>query len=67
MVQTLEIIRQLKKFKLERASRYGIKLMGIFGSYARGQQDDKCLYRLYGIGAVFSSETGTIAEFEVRE
>ena len=40
MVQTPEIIRQLKKFKLESASRYGIKLMGIFGSYARGQQDE---------------------------
>ena len=35
MVQTPEIIKQLKKFKLESASRYGIKLMGIFGSYAR--------------------------------
>lgn len=40
MVQTPEIIKQLKKFKLESASRYGINLMGIFGSYARGQQDE---------------------------
>ena len=40
MVQTPEIINQLKKFKFESASRYGIKLMGIFGSYAREQQDE---------------------------
>lgn len=40
MVQTPEIIKQLKKFKFECAAKYGIKFMGIFGSYARGQQDE---------------------------
>lgn len=41
MVQTIEIIRLLKNFKVESSSKYGIKLMGIFGSYARGQQNEK--------------------------
>ncbi len=40
MISTAEIISLLKKFKRESARKYGIKTLGIFGSFARGQQDD---------------------------
>lgn len=40
MVSKREIIRLLKKFKRESASKYGIKTLGIFGSFARDQQDE---------------------------
>ena len=40
MITTNEIITLLKRFKAETASRYGIKSMGIFGSYVRNQQTE---------------------------
>lgn len=40
MKSTAEIIHILKKFKEESASKYGIKSLGIFGSFARNQQDE---------------------------
>ena len=40
MITTNEIITLLKRFKAETASRYGIKSMGLFGSYARNQQTE---------------------------
>lgn len=35
---TAEVIRILKKFKKECSYKYGIKSLGIFGSFARNQQ-----------------------------
>ena len=40
MITTNEIITLLKRFKAETASRYGIKSMGLFGSYVRNQQTE---------------------------
>lgn len=40
MKSTAEIIHILKRFKEESASKYGIKSLGIFGSFARNQQDE---------------------------
>ncbi len=40
MKSTTEIIHILKRFKEESASKYGIKSLGIFGSFARNQQDE---------------------------
>lgn len=40
MKSTTEIISILKKFKEESACKYGIKSLGIFGSFARNQQDE---------------------------
>ena len=53
MVSTTDIIDRLKIFKAQSASKYKIKFMGLFGSYARQQQDEKsdvdvfilCVYR----------------------
>lgn len=40
MISTAEIIKVLKKFKAESAHKYGITSLGIFGSFARSQQDE---------------------------
>lgn len=40
MITTSEIVNLLRHFKARAASRYGIKSMGIFGSYARNQQTE---------------------------
>lgn len=40
MISTTEIIKVLKKFKAESAHKYGITSLGIFGSFARSQQDE---------------------------
>lgn len=41
MQSTAEIIKVLKKFKNASAHKYGICTLGIFGSFARGQQDEQ--------------------------
>ena len=41
MVSTTEIIQLLKCFKETSAHKYGIRTLGIFGSFARNQQDEK--------------------------
>ena len=38
-MNTAEVINILKKFKMDSAHKYGIKSLGIFGSFARNQQD----------------------------
>ena len=40
MKSTAEIISILKKFKQESAHKYAFKSLGIFGSFARNQQDE---------------------------
>ena len=40
MLSTKEVINILKKFKAESASKYGIKSLGLFGSFARNQQKE---------------------------
>jgi predicted nucleotidyltransferase len=40
MKSTTEIIHILKRFKQESAHKYGINSLGIFGSFARNQQDE---------------------------
>jgi predicted nucleotidyltransferase len=40
MKTTGEIISLLQAFKAKSASKYGINTLGIFGSYARSQQDE---------------------------
>ena len=40
MMDTVEIVKILKKFKAESAHKYGIKSLGIFGSLARCQQNE---------------------------
>ena len=40
MMDTVEIVKILKKFKAESAHKYGIKSLGIFGSFARCQQNE---------------------------
>ena len=40
MISTKEVITILKKFKTESASKYGIKSLGLFGSFARNQQKE---------------------------
>lgn len=39
-MNTAEVINILKKFKTDSAHKYGIKSLGIFGSFARNQQDE---------------------------
>ena len=39
-MNTAEVINILKKFKMDSAHKYGIKSLGIFGSFARNQQDE---------------------------
>jgi hypothetical protein len=41
MKTTDEIIHILKTFKNKSAAKYGIHKLGIFGSYARSQQDEQ--------------------------
>lgn len=41
MQNTAEIINVLKHFKKVYAHKYGIRTLGIFGSFARGQQDEQ--------------------------
>ncbi len=41
MQSKAEIIDILKRFKKASARKYGIRRLGIFGSFARGQQNDK--------------------------
>lgn len=41
MKSTTEIIHILKRSKQESAHKYGIKSLGIWGSFARKQQDNK--------------------------
>jgi predicted nucleotidyltransferase len=40
MKTTSEIVRLLKGFKKRSAAKYGINTLGIFGSYARSQQNE---------------------------
>lgn len=40
MKSTVEIISILKRFKRDSACKYGIQSLGIFGSFAREQQDE---------------------------
>lgn len=40
MKSTAECIQLLKQFKLDRAETYGIRKLGLFGSVARGEQQD---------------------------
>jgi len=40
MLSTKEIIRILKKFKVDSATKYGITSLGLFGSFARNQQNE---------------------------
>ncbi|WP_270437776.1 nucleotidyltransferase family protein [Bacteroides bouchesdurhonensis] len=39
-MNTAEVINILKKIKMDSAHKYGIKSLGIFGSFARNQQDE---------------------------
>lgn len=41
MLSTTHIINLLKDFKAQSALKYRIRFMGIFGSCARGQQDEQ--------------------------
>ncbi len=41
MQSKAEIIHILKRFKKTSAHKYGIRALGIFGSFARGQQNEK--------------------------
>ena len=41
MQSKAEIIHILKRFKETSAHKYGIRALGIFGSFARGQQNEK--------------------------
>ena len=40
MLSTKEVIKILKKFKVDSASKYGITSLGLFGSFARNQQNE---------------------------
>ena len=40
MLSTKEVITILKKFKVDSASKYGIISLGLFGSFARNQQNE---------------------------
>lgn len=40
MISTKEVIMLLKQFKSESASKYGITSLGLFGSFARNQQQE---------------------------
>lgn len=37
-MQTEEILDKLREYKAEKADVYGIETLGLFGSYARGEQ-----------------------------
>ena len=37
-MQTEEILDKLREYKAEKADAYGIEALGLFGSYARGEQ-----------------------------
>lgn len=52
MKSTTEIIHILKRFKQESAHKYGIKSLGIWGSFARKQQDEASDLILTGINKV---------------
>ena len=41
METTQEIISRLKAYKEQFAEKYGIEQLGLFGSVARGEQDEK--------------------------
>lgn len=41
MRTTTEIIEMLRRYKEESAEKYGIETLGLFGSVARGEQDEK--------------------------
>lgn len=41
METTAEIIEILKEYKARSAAKYGIEMMGLFGSVARGEQNEK--------------------------
>ena len=37
-MQTDEVLDKLREYKAEKADVYGIETLGLFGSYARGEQ-----------------------------
>ena len=37
-MQTDEVLDKLREYKAEKADAYGIEALGLFGSYARGEQ-----------------------------
>ena len=41
METTQEILDRLRAYKEQSADKYGIEKLGLFGSVARGEQDDK--------------------------
>lgn len=41
MRSTSEIVEMLRRYKEQYAEKYGIETMGLFGSVARGGQDEK--------------------------
>lgn len=44
---TDECLQKLKQFKLQYADEYGIERIGIFGSFARGEQKDNSDIDIY--------------------
>lgn len=44
MRSTTEMIDLLKHFKSTSAHKYGIRSLGIFGSFARNQQNEKAIW-----------------------
>ncbi len=47
MMTTDECLQKLKQFKLQYADEYGIERIGIFGSFARGEQKDNSDIDIY--------------------
>ncbi|WP_455622300.1 nucleotidyltransferase family protein [Parabacteroides sp.] len=41
MRTTSEIVEMLRRYKEQSAGKYGIETLGLFGSVARGEQDEK--------------------------
>lgn len=47
MMTTDECLQKLKQFKMQYADEYGVERIGIFGSFARGEQKDNSDIDIY--------------------
>ncbi len=62
MLSTADCIKKLKVFKIDRADYYGIRQIGLFGSVARGEQQDNS-----DVDVIYEGEPNLLMRITMKE
>ena len=62
MLSTADCIKNLKVFKIDRADYYGIRQIGLFGSVARGEQQDNS-----DVDVIYEGEPNLLMRITMKE